>query len=763
MINYIQSLVLSILFLLIVHSLPSVVVSQEFKLLDNSRNRVILNKVLPPSPSNLDRTVKIPLSFSVLPNGTVGEVIPLSKGDPSLEVVSIKTLKKWKFNPIEDDIVMKGEITFTFSPEGGNYTPNKERIIPTINKLDEKKKEKYYSVNHHHWGAFLNNHAVWIDEGTLSQEGILYKMIFSTEYLEKGIYNYEYSADDSEEVYFDGVSIKNFIDNQNSEKGKLFLHEGIHKFQILMRNSVINKQLWRDNPAGFAFTLTNERGQIVFSTRDEKHCYKRLNNPKYYPVSHPVWNDLLKNHAVWINNKEKIHEGEYKDLTFEITIPKSGFYNFEISADDTAEFLLDGNKIMDISYQKGIHNFKIKLEEGAHQLQMKVMNFTLYKSNWEENAVGVAILIKDNLGNVVFSTRDGNYCYKEMIAVQRSSENNKQNIPDITIGNQVWMARNLDVDTFRNGDKIFHAKSSKDWDSSIKHKIPAWAYYENDSVKGKIYGRIYNRHVILDPRGISPFGWRLPTNGDWDELKANLSDENERLLKSNNLWMKKSGVYEAKISKHDLQINQAGYNALPGGFRYGEVFWYSKRETGLFGHIGKIAIWWTAPSQEFKDTVFSELVQISIDKPRAIVYSSNKLQSFQYHRGDGFYIRCVKEDEDDKNKLILSNDSEHQSNDNNLDLIQNMKDGRNHVSNFQYTPEYPEFDYLYEAFPENEVPVPTGHTQKENASTSKDIMINRKEWIRLFEKGTYQNQIKKRLLDPTYPYDPQIRFRHKPL
>lgn len=411
-----QAKILFVVFALITHSLPAVVLSQEFKSSDISKNRVVLNKILPTSPSNMDRTVKIPLSFTVLPDGTVGEVIPLSKGDPSLEAISIKTLKKWKFNPIEDNIIMKGEITFTFSPDGrDNYTAKEKTLTLTNNKSDDSMQEKYYSVNHHHWGDFMNSHAVWIDEGTLSHEGKLYKMTFSTENLEKGIYYYEYSADDSEEVYFDGEVLKNYIDIHNSEKGKLYLHEGIHKIQSAIRNSAINKQFWRDNPAGFAFTLTDERGKIVFSTRDEKHCYKKTNTPKFYPVSHPVWNDLLQRHAVWINNKVNNHEGEYKDLTFETIIPESGFYNFEISADDTAEFLLDGNKIMDISYQKGIHNFKIKLEKGVHQLQMKVMNFTLYKSKWEENAVGAAILIKDNSGNVVFSTRDEKHCYKEQI------------------------------------------------------------------------------------------------------------------------------------------------------------------------------------------------------------------------------------------------------------------------------------------------------------------------------------------------------------
>ena len=79
-------------------------------------NRTVLNKVLPPSPPSLDRLVTIKIRFNVLPDGTVGIMKPMTKGDPALEGISLKTLKKWKFNALASETEMTGVITFTFKP-----------------------------------------------------------------------------------------------------------------------------------------------------------------------------------------------------------------------------------------------------------------------------------------------------------------------------------------------------------------------------------------------------------------------------------------------------------------------------------------------------------------------------------------------------------------------------------------------------------------------------------------------------------------------
>ena len=51
----------------------------------------------------------------------------------------------------------------------------------------------------------------------------------------------------------------------------------------------------------------------------------------------------------------------------------------------------------------------------------------------------------------------------------------------VTIGKQVWMQRNLDVFTFRNGDSIPQAASDSAWMAAAENETPAWCYYNNDS------------------------------------------------------------------------------------------------------------------------------------------------------------------------------------------------------------------------------------------------------------------------------------------
>ncbi len=44
----------------------------------------------------------------------------------------------------------------------------------------------------------------------------------------------------------------------------------------------------------------------------------------------------------------------------------------------------------------------------------------------------------------------------------------------VTIGKQVWMAKNLNVSTFRNGDPIPQAKTNEEWEKASVNKQLAW-------------------------------------------------------------------------------------------------------------------------------------------------------------------------------------------------------------------------------------------------------------------------------------------------
>jgi uncharacterized protein (TIGR02145 family) len=66
----------------------------------------------------------------------------------------------------------------------------------------------------------------------------------------------------------------------------------------------------------------------------------------------------------------------------------------------------------------------------------------------------------------------------------------------VKIGNQVWMAENLSVSSFRNGDEIKEVRLAEEWEQALKNEEPAWCWYQNDSDTGKIYGKLYNWHAV---------------------------------------------------------------------------------------------------------------------------------------------------------------------------------------------------------------------------------------------------------------------------
>ena len=101
----------------------------------------------------------------------------------------------------------------------------------------------------------------------------------------------------------------------------------------------------------------------------------------------------------------------------------------------------------------------------------------------------------------------------------------------VRIGNQEWMVKNLDADTFRNGEPIPEAKSNKEWKASGRKKRPAWCWYGNDSANGAIYGRLYNWYVVADSRGLCPAGWHVPSDHDWNLLSKILDPASDTLCR----------------------------------------------------------------------------------------------------------------------------------------------------------------------------------------------------------------------------------------
>jgi uncharacterized protein (TIGR02145 family) len=150
----------------------------------------------------------------------------------------------------------------------------------------------------------------------------------------------------------------------------------------------------------------------------------------------------------------------------------------------------------------------------------------------------------------------------------------------VQIGEQTWMDRNMDVEKFRNGDRIPQAKSAAEWLQAGEAGQPAWCYYEFDAAKGDTYGKLYNWHAVTDKRGLAPSGWRVPSDADWVKLLEHLEGESlaGAQLKSTSGW-----------SDEGNGTNESGFGALPGGGLEGESFNY----------MGQFGMWWsTTPEND---------------------------------------------------------------------------------------------------------------------------------------------------------------------
>lgn len=188
-------------------------------------------------------------------------------------------------------------------------------------------------------------------------------------------------------------------------------------------------------------------------------------------------------------------------------------------------------------------------------------------------------------------------------------------IPEVRIGDQVWMARNFDGVIFRNGDSIPEIKSPEEWDLAAKTGKPAWCYYENDTSIGKKYGRIYNWYAVSDARGFSPVGWHVPTNNEWIKL------ENFLGIPQAGLRLKctvEPGTGRTGNDSTKFCASLGGYRSKGGGFSGIEEFTYLASSTQRDRKV---------------DDVWG----------RGIHISDSTIMRCGLYKGHGLYVRLIKD------------------------------------------------------------------------------------------------------------------------
>jgi len=223
----------------------------------------------------------------------------------------------------------------------------------------------------------------------------------------------------------------------------------------------------------------------------------------------------------------------------------------------------------------------------------------------------------------------------------------------VTIGTQVWMTNNLNVDKFRNGDPIPQAKTNEEWKAAGENKQPAWCYYDNDPANGAKYGKLYNWYAVNDARGLAPAGYHVPSDAEWTILENQLGSDAGTKMKSTSGWKgwetggsktcpncsdwnaeyrrkvpchvcKDSRSVPSAVVKHSGNgTNSSGFNGQAGGYR---------NPSGSFYSIGSCGIWWSSSE---KNATYAW--------NRDLLFDRSDVGRNYLDKGNGLSVRCLRD------------------------------------------------------------------------------------------------------------------------
>jgi len=183
----------------------------------------------------------------------------------------------------------------------------------------------------------------------------------------------------------------------------------------------------------------------------------------------------------------------------------------------------------------------------------------------------------------------------------------------VKIGNQEWMAENLRVTHYNNGDDIPNITDRTGWNDI---NSGAYCWYNNDEASNKIaFGALYNWFAVNDSRSLCPEGWHAPTDLEYTLLTTYLGGESVA-----------GGKMKTAAHWTDPNLgatNISCFSGLPGGLR---------SVNGDFTNIGYAGLWWTATED---DTTLARLCLLDYQSEgMEEIPASDKIY--------GFSVRCIR-------------------------------------------------------------------------------------------------------------------------
>jgi len=199
----------------------------------------------------------------------------------------------------------------------------------------------------------------------------------------------------------------------------------------------------------------------------------------------------------------------------------------------------------------------------------------------------------------------------------------------IKIGDQIWMAENLD---YLPSINKFTSRSS----TNPRYYVNGYLGTDTAEAKAtdnyKTYGVLYNWPAA---KTVSPEGWHLPSNAEWTQLENYLidngygyggsGDDIAKSLAATTNWEYSSNP---GTPGNDLSSNNSsGFTALPGGGFIGRILY----KPGRFG------CWWSGTEKNSGSAWSRSLVNTN-----AAIFRPAPHQIHYQAKYMGFSVRCVR-------------------------------------------------------------------------------------------------------------------------
>ena len=232
----------------------------------------------------------------------------------------------------------------------------------------------------------------------------------------------------------------------------------------------------------------------------------------------------------------------------------------------------------------------------------------------------------------------------------------------ITICNQVWQTKNLDVTSYNDGTPIPQVTNFEEWKQI---KFGAWCYYKFNAKYGEIYGKIYNGYAIMgiyneesleDPvlrKSIAPSGWHVPRYNDFKILidclggeknaggkmkeTGNLNDHiSAHWIISENLNQIRSETNGYNFNPEYESTNESGFTGLPSGYGFNSPLNSQYYKNLKFIDLNYAGYWWCI----FDETqIQASVLRLNNDNN----FASLRDKEVVFPNGSFYSIRCLKD------------------------------------------------------------------------------------------------------------------------